>query len=55
MSDIPVPWDPRKARQNVQKHRVSFEEASTVFFDENALQIDDPDEPGGEDRFVITD
>lgn len=53
MPDIPVTWDPRKARQNVAKHHVSFEEASTVFYDENALQMDDPDEASGEDRFVM--
>ena len=53
MSDTPFTWDPRKAKQNVEKHRVSFEEASTVFYDENALEIDDPDEPSGEDRFVM--
>lgn len=53
MSDIPVTWDLRKARQNVAKHHVSFEEASTIFYDENALQIDDPDEASGEDRFVM--
>jgi uncharacterized DUF497 family protein len=51
--DLPFTWDPRKAKQNVEKHRVSFEEASTVFYDENALQIDDPDEVSGEDRFVM--
>jgi uncharacterized DUF497 family protein len=51
--DPPFEWDPRKARQNLAKHRVSFEEASTVFFDEQALQIDDPDLATGEDRFVM--
>lgn len=53
MSDVPFTWDPRKARHNLAKHRVSFEEASTIFYDENALQIDDPDEASGEDRFVM--
>ncbi len=53
MPENPFAWDPRKAKQNAEKHRVSFEEASTVFYDENALEMDDPDERSGEDRFVI--
>ncbi len=53
MPDLPFDWDPRKAQQNLEKHRVSFEEASTVFYDEQALQIEDPDEASGEDRFVM--
>jgi len=36
-------WDPKKAASNEKKHGVSFEEARTVFFDENAKLIDDPD------------
>jgi uncharacterized DUF497 family protein len=32
---------------------VSFEEAETVFLDEDALLIDDPETPGKEDRFVL--
>jgi uncharacterized DUF497 family protein len=51
--ELPFDWDPKKARQNLAKHRVSFEEASTVFYDEHALQIEDPDEASGEDRFVM--
>jgi uncharacterized DUF497 family protein len=46
-------WDPKKAKQNVAKHGVSFEEAETVFYDEHALQIDDPDESVEEERFLI--
>ena len=53
MPDLPFEWDPKKARQNLEKHRVSFEEASTVFYDEEALQIEDPDEGSGEGRFVM--
>ena len=53
MSDLPFTWDLRKAKQNLEKHHVSFEEGSTIFYDENALQIDDPDEASGEDRFVM--
>ena len=46
-------WDPKKAQLNLQKHRVSFEDARTVFSDERALLIDDPDHSEGEDRFVL--
>jgi uncharacterized DUF497 family protein len=44
-------WDERKNRANQRKHGVSFEEAETVFSDDRALLLDDPDE--GEDRFVL--
>lgn len=46
-------WDPAKARANVRKHRVSFEEAQTAFLDEQARLIDDPDHSVGEDRFIL--
>jgi uncharacterized DUF497 family protein len=46
-------WDPKKATSNEKKHGVSFEEARTVFFDENAKLIDDPDHSEDEDRFVL--
>ena len=46
-------WDPKKAASNERKHGVSFEEARTVFFDENAKLIDDPDHSDDEDRFVL--
>nr|WP_202862769.1 BrnT family toxin [Limnohabitans sp. Rim28] len=46
-------WDPKKAASNEKKHGVSFEEARTVFFDENAKLIDDPDHSEDEDRFVL--
>jgi uncharacterized DUF497 family protein len=36
-------WDNRKNAQNKRKHGISFEEAQTVFLDENALLISDPD------------
>ena len=53
MSSIRFEWDPKKAQLNLQKHRVSFEDARTVFSDERALLIDDPDNSEGEDRFVL--
>lgn len=45
-------WDPLKAAENLRKHRVSFEEAATIFFDPFALTIPDPDHSSSEDRFV---
>jgi uncharacterized protein len=46
-------WDRRKARTNLAKHGVSFEEAESVFLDESARLIDDPDHSGDEDRFLL--
>ena len=46
-------WDHKKAASNEKKHGVSFEEARTVFFDENAKLIDDPDHSEDEERFVL--
>ena len=45
-------WDEEKAPSNWMKHGVSFEEATTVFYDPLSLTIDDPDHSIGEDRFV---
>lgn len=46
-------WDPVKAAANVKKHGISFEEAETVFGDEQALLLDDPDHSETEARFVL--
>jgi len=46
-------WDPKKAAANLRKHGVSFDDAQTVFADENAKLIDDPDHSHEEDRFVL--
>ena len=46
-------WDERKARSNLTKHGVSFEEAQTAFLDENARLIDDPDHSEEEERFLL--
>ncbi len=43
MDDLAFSWDDKKAAQNIKKHRISFEEASTVFFDGNAIEFFDPD------------
>ena len=53
MGNIEFAWDRRKARSNLVKHGVSFEEAQTVFLDESARIIDDPDHSEDEDRFVL--
>ena len=53
MADVRFEWDPKKADANLKKHRVSFEEAVTVFFDENALLINDPDHSDEEERFIL--
>ena len=53
MEGIKFSWDAQKARQNLKKHRVSFEEASTVFFDEKAIEFFDPDHSKDEDRFLM--
>jgi uncharacterized DUF497 family protein len=51
--DLRFEWDARKEAQNRRKHRVSFAEAETVFADEHALLISDPDHSAEEDRFVL--
>jgi uncharacterized DUF497 family protein len=45
-------WDPAKAAGNVKKHRVSFEEAASVFLDVSALTFWDPDHSAEEDREI---
>ena len=53
MKEIRFGWDARKARQNVKSHKISFEEASTVFYDEKAVEFFDPDHSRKEDRFLM--
>lgn len=53
MSDLKFAWDKRKNQANIKKHKVSFEEAETVFKDENAIQYFDPDHSDDEDRFIL--
>jgi uncharacterized protein len=53
MSIISFDWDPKKALANLRKHKVSFEDAQSVFSDERALLIDDPDHSEDEERFVL--
>ena len=53
MSALHFEWDARKAAANARKHGVSFDEAKSVFVDERAKLIDDPDHSEDEDRFVL--
>jgi uncharacterized DUF497 family protein len=53
VSDLRFEWDPAKAAANASKHGVTFAEAQTVFADERARLIDDPDHSGDESRFVL--
>jgi hypothetical protein len=50
---IKFEWDPRKDSANQRKHGVSFEEAQSVFFDENAVQFYDEHHSEQEDRFIM--
>ena len=51
--DLRFEWDRAKNSENKRKHRIAFEEAQTVFYDDRALIIEDPDEAHGEDRFLL--
>lgn len=53
MNEIDFGWDEQKAWSNERKHRVSFEEAQTVFYDENARLSYDPDHSQNEDRYIL--
>lgn len=53
MSDIKFQWNDNKNKINQKKHKISFEEAQSVFFDEEALIIDDPEHSLEEERFII--
>ena len=53
MHDIRFEWDRKKAALNSWKHGVSFEEAQTVFYDEQAIEFFDPDHSDREDRFIM--
>ncbi|MCX6168843.1 MAG: BrnT family toxin [Ignavibacteriales bacterium] len=46
-------WDRNKNLANIKKHKISFEEAKTVFFDDNARFIPDPEHSISEERFII--
>jgi hypothetical protein len=47
-----IEWDPKKAKSNLRKHRVSFEEAATALSDPMAITGADPDHSITEERYV---
>lgn len=53
MNELRFEWDDAKDRENRRKHGVPFEEAQTIFFDENALRFFDPDHSATDDRFLM--
>jgi uncharacterized DUF497 family protein len=53
MKRLEFDWDDAKSRSNKKKHGISFGEAQSVFEDQNARLISDPDHSGNEDRFIL--
>ena len=53
MNDIEFEWDDDKNKINSKKHGISFEDAKSVFFDDDAILFEDPDHSIGEERFLI--
>lgn len=53
MTALAFIWDEGKARSNERKHGVANDEAKTVFYDDNAEIIGDPDHSSNEDRFIM--
>ena len=53
MRGLTFVWDERKDRVNQRKHGISFAEARTVFYDENAREYADPDHSAGGERFIL--
>jgi len=53
MNHVAFEWDDGKNTLNKRKHRISFEEALTVFADNDALLLPDPDHSTGEERFIL--
>ena len=53
MDMITFEWDEKKNEINKKEHKISFEEAKTVFYDEEALLVEDPEHSSEEERFII--
>jgi uncharacterized DUF497 family protein len=53
VDDLRFEWDAAKARQNLRKHGVSFEEAQTAFADVDAIVVEDPAHSSDEERFYL--
>ena len=53
MKKLKFDWDTNKNKENIKKHKISFEEAKEVFYDDNAILFDDPNHSDSEERFLI--
>ena len=53
MKKLRFEWNPYKAKANIKNHGVSFEEAKTVFYDENAIEYYDREHSYEEDRYIM--
>jgi uncharacterized DUF497 family protein len=53
MNKLNFEWDDAKSAGNKRKHGVTFDEAESVFYDENAIEFSDPDHSRDEDRFLL--
>ena len=53
MNKLIFEWDDAKNKINLKKHGISFNEAQTVFFDDNAIEFDDPDHSFDEERYLF--
>jgi uncharacterized DUF497 family protein len=53
MRKLTFDWDKNKALSNQKKHKVSFQEAKSVFYDQNARLIHDPEHSLSEDRYIL--
>jgi uncharacterized DUF497 family protein len=53
MTEVRFEWNRNKNKANFRNHGVSFDEAKTVFYDENAIEFYDQDHSSGEDRYLM--
>lgn len=53
MPDLRFEWDNSENKSNAKKHGVTFDDAQTAFYDEQALVFNDPDHSEAEDRFIL--
>ena len=53
MTEMHFEWDDAKARENTRKHRLSFEEAQSIFLDEHAMRFFDLDHSSSGERFLM--
>ena len=53
MANLHFTWDAAKARANIAKHGISFEEAESAFSDEDAILVPDPEHSALEERFLL--